>query len=118
MAISLPADQALKAALENHRATVRYRCAPATPGKVTVPQACESQRAWVVNLSKGGVGLTLSTPLPSGTPISIQMRGADLKQIFEFPAQVVHSTVQSNGEWMIGCEWLAPLSDQDLDALL
>ena len=41
----------------NRRATVRYRCAPATVGKVFSANDHEFQRAWIQDLSLTGLGM-------------------------------------------------------------
>jgi hypothetical protein len=109
-------EEARRQARGNHRATVRYRCAPATPGKLYIADDQEYQRAWIMNLSKTGVGLVLPRPLAAGILLVIRMRGANGP--VDLPAHVVHSTSQSPNEWMIGCELLQPLQDEVLDTLL
>ncbi len=102
----------------NKRATVRYRCAPATIGKLYLGEDHEFQHAWVVNLSRTGVGFVLARPLPCGTPVSIQMRGNEDAVLHELVAQVCHCTVQLQGDWMVGCAFGDLLSPDLLDNLL
>ena len=112
----LSTDVVRRLARGNHRATVRYRCAPATAGKLYFAQDQEQQRAWIMNLSKTGVGLLLPRPLAAGIYLVIRMRGPH--GAVELPAHVVHSTLQTQSEWLIGCELIQPLHDEDLDTLL
>jgi hypothetical protein len=102
----------------NHRATVRYQCPPATPGRVILVADQEFQRAWIQDLSLAGVGLNLSRPLPLGTFVIIQIKSVLTKKLYELPARVAHSTLKPNGDWLVGCELTARLTDDDLDALL
>ena len=115
---SLPQEGTARRCRSNHRATVRYRCAPATIGKVYLGDDTELQHAWVLNLSATGVGLTLARPLPIGTPIVVQMRGNDAATLYEITGHVVHCTAYPQDEWMLGCEFSDPLAGADLDNLL
>jgi hypothetical protein len=101
----------------NHRATVRYQCAPATCGRVVMAADLEFQRAWVLDLSTSGVGLHMPRPIKTGTPLVIQLKSANQK-VYELSARVVHTTAMPLGDFRIGCELVTGLSDEDLDALL
>ena len=100
------------------RATVRYRCAPATIGKLYVSGDQVFQSAWVQNLSATGIGMILPHAVDVGVFITIQMKSTDLRQTFELSGQIVHCTQQPGGDWTVGCELLQPLSPEDLDSLL
>lgn len=104
--------------LTNRRVTVRYRCAPATAGKVFTHDDQEFQRAWVDNLSKGGVGLFLSKPIPDGGSITVHLKSAVQAEVFELPGHVIHSTLREPYGWYVGIEFNAPISDEILDAIL
>jgi hypothetical protein len=101
----------------NKRATVRYQCAPATPGRVIVAEDQEFQRAWVLDLSVKGIGLQLTRPLKAGTLVVIQMKSSQ-KKIYDLAAQVAHATAMSCGDWVVGCELIQRLSQEELDDLL
>ena len=111
----LPMEEAQRLARANHRATVRYRCAPATSGKVFLADDQEFRRAWVINISKTGVGLVLPRPLPVGAFLTLQMRSG--QGTFEMSANVVRVARQKE-EWFVGCELINPLNDDELDGLL
>jgi hypothetical protein len=102
----------------NKRATVRYRCAPATIGKLYVSEDHEYQHAWVLNLSTSGAGLILSRAVPLGTFVMIQVKSSDPSKTYELTAHVVHCNSLPHGEWNLGCELVSPLSLEDLDLLL
>jgi len=112
----VPTAAAQRAARVNQRATVRYRCAPATSAKLTLPGDEEYQRAWVINISKKGVGMLSPCALPKDAIVVLQMRG--VKGPVDLAAQVVHATLHNQTEWVIGCELIQPLDDDQLDALL
>ena len=100
----------------NHRATVRYQCAPAASGRVSLPGDHEVQRAWLQDLSQGGIGMLLRRPLPEGAEIVISVKAAE--QAFQLPARVVRSNQLANGDYLIGCEFVHSLTNEDLDQLL
>jgi hypothetical protein len=102
----------------NSRATVRYRCAPATIGRLYIGADDEFQHAWIVNLSETGAGFVLPRAIPSGSSVLIQIRAAESAIVQEVTATVVHCTDQLLGDWMIGCVFDEPLSPEMLDTLL
>jgi hypothetical protein len=102
----------------NARATVRYRCAPATLGRVYLTDDHEFQHGWLIDLSATGVGMALARPIPVGTDAVIQIRGADGRRVYDLPARIVHCTEQVQHDWIVGCVFDTPLSPDDLDNLL
>jgi len=112
----LPSEETQQVARANQRTMVRYRCAPATSGKLHFGGDGEYELAWIVNLSRHGIGATVTRPVPVGTFLIVQMRGT--QGIMELPAQVIHSTRHSSSDWLLGCEMARPLSDEELESLL
>jgi hypothetical protein len=103
---------------QNQRATVRYRCPPASAGRVYVAEDLEFQRAWLHNLSATGIGLLLGKPLDYGLFVTVVLTGVHSNKKYTLAAHAVHSTHQPTGEWLVGCQFVDPLSDEDLDDLL
>jgi len=102
----------------NQRALVRYQCAPATPGRILLPEDHEFQKGWVLDLSLKGVGVLLPKPIKTGTLLVIQIKSITQKKTYDLAAHVAHSTLQSSGDWLIGCELIKPLVHEELDDLL
>jgi len=102
----------------NQRATVRYRCPPASAGRVYLAEDVEFQRAWLHNLSASGIGLLLAKPLEHGLFLTIVLKSPNSNKKYELPAHAVHSTQQAAGDWLVGCQFVYSLSDEDLDDLL
>lgn len=102
----------------NQRATVRYRCPPASAGRVYLAEDLEFQRAWLQDLSATGIGILLTKPLQDGLFVTIQMKSPTTNKSFSLCAHVVHSTRQPTGDWIVGCEFITPLTADDLDDLL
>ena len=114
----LTGDQAqLVRPTNSKRVSVRYKCGLATPGRVHL-QGEEWQRAWVLNLSLHGVGLLLSRALDPGKQVVVYLGSGATGTAYEFAARVCHATQQRDGEWVIGCEFMSHLTDDQLDGLL
>ncbi len=102
----------------NRRATIRYQCAPATLGKVISPHREDFVRAFVLDLSKNGAGLLLSRKIPAGQEVMIQISNPHTNEKHEFAAKVAHTTSQPHGDWKVGCRFMNPLTDDQLEHLL
>jgi hypothetical protein len=116
--VALATNTSAKRAPANRRAFVRYQCGPATPGRVAVAGVEEWQPTWVLDLSLGGVGLLLSRPLESGLVLTLHLRSDSQNITYEFPARTCHVSRQPDGDWVVGCQFEQPLTDEVLDALL
>lgn len=102
----------------NRRVSIRYRCAPATVGKVISASDQEFQRAWILDLSLHGIGMELSRPLDPGHLIIVTIRSSDGKSMHEVSATVMHCDLSLQGSWYVGCKLNVPLSRDELDQLL
>ncbi|HZZ78499.1 MAG TPA: PilZ domain-containing protein [Gemmataceae bacterium] len=105
-------------ARSNRRATVRYRCAPATTGKVYAGVDHEFLRAWIVDLSQRGIGMQLTKPIDLGRHVVIVMRSSDNSKSMEMSARVVRHHELPHNEWHIGCEFTIPLTPEELELFL
>lgn len=115
--LSLRAGQAARQL--NRRACFRYACAPATVTRVLLSDAPHVPlKGWAIDLSVKGIGLCLSQPLEAGLFGVIQIKSASGTKTFELAARVIHSTMQPNGEWLVGFELVNALDQADLDELL
>jgi hypothetical protein len=101
-----------------HRASVRYRCPPASVGRVYLTEDLEFLRAFLYNLSTSGIGLLLNKPLDCGLFLTIQLQSPNSKRNYSLAAHVIHSTQQTSGDWLVGCQFVSPLTSADLDDLL
>jgi hypothetical protein len=71
-------------------------------------------RAFLRDLSREGLSLLVSEPLPAGTVLVVQLRGRRPGGTHTQLARVVHVTQQSPGRWLVGCRLIHPLSDDQL----
>ena len=100
------------------RTAHRYRCALASSGKVFFPVTAETLRAWFNNLSTTGVGLNLPRALDAGTVLVIQVRVEGSEQALRIGARVIHSSLEVDGTWRVGCNFDEPLTNEMLESLL
>jgi hypothetical protein len=84
------------------------------------PLGTESTLSWgaqVRDLSSGGIGLVICYPFKPGTYVAIDLqRGTALAR--SLLARVVHANEQADGTWTIGCEFVKPLRQSDVDLLM
>lgn len=116
--LSLPPGMVKSASLGNRRATIRYRCAPATVGKVLSSEDQEMQLAWIIDLSLKGIGMQLVRPILSGRLIVVSLKTTDGSTSFDLSARVMYCNPIPHDEWSVGCELTAPLTPEQLDQLL
>jgi hypothetical protein len=114
---SVPPGMVKSKSLANRRVAVRYRCAPATIGKVLSANQ-ELQIACIVDLSVTGIGMQVPQPIAAGGLVMISIKSTDGKKTFDLSASVVHCSSVPHNEWYLGCRLNATLSLEDLDSLL
>jgi hypothetical protein len=73
--------------------------------------------ACVRDLSTTGVGLTLCFPFRAGTylAIDLQGRGGWKRTLL---TRVVHTRDLADGTWHVGCEFLKPLAESDVELMI
>jgi hypothetical protein len=103
---------------DNRRATVRYRCAPATLGHLHAGDEHEYQRAWMLDVSLTGIAFMMSRAIPADSTVAIHMRGHQIATDYTLEGYVVHCTFHHDGEWLVGCRLTRALTDEILDDLL
>ena len=116
---SVPVGEAAKAKPRgNRRAIIRYRCAPATVGKVFSTDDQEFQRVWVLDLSLKGIGMELCRPLEVGHLVIISVRSNDNSKTHELSARVMRCTALPMGTWLVGCELTNEFTPEEMEQLL
>jgi hypothetical protein len=113
----LPMDQQEKslAAAESRKAERRAHVRRACEGEVTssvvgAPHS-SSWSAQIRNISEGGLGLFMASPLAAGTILSVEMRLRD--QPRNLRVEVVHCTVEEAG-WLVGCRFLSAILEPEM----
>src|SRR5579862_9296826 len=95
----------------------RHLCSLEATSHAVEPGQTLSWGAVVNDLSAGGVSVTLCYPFRPGTylAIDLQTNGGMTRTLM---ARVVHVHDRTDGMWRLGCEFIKPLTDNDMDLLL
>lgn len=94
----------------------RYACQVRAVYQV-VPDGEERREAKVLNISPGGVALLVHEDVPAGSLLSAELHAPDGRAAVTILACVVHVSVQSDDERILGCNFIQELGDEDLQAL-
>ncbi len=100
------------------RIWARYASTRPLPRRVAVGPSGSSLDAWVEDLSAGGVGLLVSETVPAGTLLLVELETQPQAPSLQLWASVVRCEATDDGEFRLGCEFLSPLRERDLQALL
>jgi hypothetical protein len=73
--------------------------------------------ATVRDLSTTGIGLTLCFPFRPGTYLAVDLLGP-LGGNRTLVTRVIHARDLADGTWHVGCEFVKPLADEDVDRML
>jgi hypothetical protein len=111
-------DSAPKDLPRTRRVWARYPSTRPLPRRLSVGTSSSSVDAWVTDLSAGGMGLTVGEALPAGTLLLIELETQPQATPLQLWASVVRCRPQTDGEFHVGCEFLSPLRETDLQALL
>jgi hypothetical protein len=97
------------------RASARRRCGRGGSCR-TLPADREGQwPATVRDISAGGVGLLLPRRFEPGVLLAVELpEGCPAGSVL---ARVAHATVRGGGEWLVGCQFLTPLDEDELGLL-
>jgi hypothetical protein len=102
--------------LQLRRAAVRFPGRRLTPARLAA--SCPDRRtAWVYNASADGIGLLLPRPLAAAAVLDIDLITASGATLV-LRGRVVHATPRIDGRWLVGCQLDAPLTGDELQALL
>jgi hypothetical protein len=96
----------------------RYKCPLASIAYTRLEGGGPGQEIiWLANLSLRGVGFFSEKPFPVGAPLVLRIKALGSHRP-EITARVIHSTRQTNGDWLIGCSFDSPMGPEELDACL
>jgi hypothetical protein len=104
---------------DEKRAWIRFSCAGERPAQATLLiNPSNKIQAQVLNISPGGVGLATKRHCEPGMPLKIELIDASGRTSRPMQIRVIHSTRKSKEDWVIGCAFETPLSEEDVAALL
>ena len=99
------------------RASVRYRSSRKGSCQTLSAHRESCWEATVRDISPEGIGLLLPRRFEPGAVLSIELIDAREEQPRLLLARVVHATARPEGGWLVGCELVSPLSDEEAQTL-
>jgi hypothetical protein len=97
---------------KGRRALVLYPSSPGPAGETTrLTETYRWRLARLLHVSRTGIDLLLGRRFEPGTALSIVVAP------YELPARVAQVTARGDGNWLIACELLVPLREEQLEAL-
>jgi hypothetical protein len=104
--------------VDDSRAWMRFPCDVKARCQVVAHPQAEPWPVQVLNLSPTGIGLLVSRAINTGTLLSLELQGHADGTAHTMLACVVHVTVQPDGQWALGCNFIRELSEAELQALV
>ena len=114
-----PATTAAQTAADiDLRQAPRHYCANVRITRVLAKPTFHCLIAYVRDISIKGVCLRSFEPVPPGSRVAIDWNFDDPRRHRNVLARVVHSSLQADQLWSLGCEFEAPLTEAEVQALL
>jgi hypothetical protein len=98
------------------RAAVRYPCGLASSCHTITSRREDAWTATVKDISLTGIGLLLGRRFEPGILLAVEVPAEGAPQLLL--ARVMHTRPHGEGVWLIGCELVNPLAEDELKALL
>ena len=103
----------------DRRAAVRHASVmEASYHPIAVPAVGPSCPARIRDISLGGIALVVPHPYEAGSVLSVVPEVLPLSLSPALEVRVLHVTPHGDRLWMAGCEFLTPLTEDELHALL
>jgi PilZ domain len=104
---------------DERRAWLRLSCDPDRPARASVLiNRGEKITAKVLNIAVGGVGLAVPRHCEPGTSLRLELIDPSGRTSRPIQARVIHSSQKGPDEWVVGCAFASPLSEEDVAALV
>ena len=100
----------------DRRASVRYQCSTDASCSSLAPFERLSGR--VRDISTGGVALVLGASVRPGSDLLIDLKTKNPGICLTLHARVVHATLETEGSWVVGCEFITLPTEEQIRALL
>lgn len=95
----------------------RHLCSLEATSQAVEPGQALSWGAVVENISVGGLSVALCYPFRPGTFLSIDLKTQN-GMVRTVLVRVVHVHDRTDGLWRLGCEFLKPLTESELDLIV
>jgi hypothetical protein len=99
----------------NCRAWVRLPC---NLQALVEDEDSEPEHARIVNISLGGIGLMCPDAIPLGTILRVELSRTAHQSHRVFVVRVMQSGMEKQGGWLVGCEFVKPLTNKRSQELL
>lgn len=100
------------------RAALRQLCGRDTLCRVICLVRRPPVAGVIRDISTTGIGLLMEKPVPPGTFLSVDVSRQNAEVEQPLTVRVVRFRRQENGQWLIGCSMLQPLSPDQVDDLI
>ncbi len=101
----------------DRRQATRHACALEATSHAIEPGQTLSFGAAVSDISATGLSVTLCYPFRPGTFLAIKLQAPD-GMMRTLMARVVNVNDRTDGSWRLGCEFLKPLTESDMDLIV
>jgi serine/threonine protein kinase len=98
---------------ENRRQAARFPCYIPTTQRL-LGQEQGDGKAYIRNISRGGIGLVNNRGFPRGTILFVEPE----KESRPILVRVVRVIEQAGGDWLLGCTFVRKLKDEEMHSLL
>jgi hypothetical protein len=102
----------------DRRVWVRSLSDVETNCKLAEAPATGRMAARIRNISRGGANLLIPQRLDPGALLSIELPGDAAGDEYFVLACIIHSNLQPNGEWSLGCTFARELSEEEVQSLV
>jgi hypothetical protein len=108
----------VRPATPDHRAWVRVPCQVQTFCRAEAAPSLERWPTTVVNISPGGIEMLTHRPAEKGALLSVELPGVEDGPARQVLVRVVRLQAESDGQWLVGCEFAEKLDERRLQALV
>jgi hypothetical protein len=96
----------------------RLACTRPIPRRLALEPGRELDDGWVVDLSAGGLCVLLNTRPERGAVLYLELESHPDHPPVALRARVVRVQAMPEGDWLVGCQYLEPISEETVKGLL
>jgi|SRR5208282_5226295 len=100
------------------RAAVRYACDLDSSCRRITTGEKDFWGAKILNISAMGIGLLIGRRFELGTLLGIELQGARDNSLHQVMVRVANVRSEGARQWILGCAFTTPLTDEEVEALL
>lgn len=101
----------------DRRTATRHACSLEATSHCAEPGQALSWGAMVNDISMGGVNVTLCYPFRPGTFLAVELQTPN-GMVRTLMVRVLHVHDRADGMWDLGCEFIKPLTESDMDLII